>query len=584
MIDPYRMVAVNMLASIIVATTLCLYFLFFKKKTTNYIFILLLLSILPLVSILRKGTYESGDLSLNVYKLIAFYQSLQEGIIIPQWGGNLNATYGYPVFIYNYPLPYYLAAFFHFIGFSLIHSVKLVLATTYVASGFAMYFWMKEELGKSAGFISAIFYLYAPYHLIDMHFRSTLGEMTAFVFLPLILLSTKKVITSNSGNWHFVLVFSLAALILSHQAISLISFPLITGYGIFVWFSQKEITIKKALSFFYSLSLGMLLSAFYWLPVITESTFTHQTRLAHIDFPAFLHFFYSPWRLGLLFQGPMGELSYVIGYMHWIIIIGSVILLLRKKLRKKETLLLTFFLIIFLVVFILMQSFTKPLWYVIPFMKNFQFAYRLLTITTLSSAVIAGVVLMQVTKKSMIAIILIVTMGSTILNWGNRKAVSAITDAHLRNDMPLSSIKGEGLYPAMPYWTNSQQPFMSQIPKKHLEPLKGKADILELKRTSIFHEYIVHAKTDVQLKEHTLYYPGWHIEVNDKPHLITYEDKKHLSSMLFNVKKGRYKIEVFFTDTPLRRFSKLLSLLTFIYLLLFIIYSNFYRSLFHRRK
>ena len=58
---------------------------------------------------------------------------------MPSWAGNLNATYGYPLFIFNYTLPYYFISLFHFLGLSFINSLKVFLFSNMILSGIFMY-------------------------------------------------------------------------------------------------------------------------------------------------------------------------------------------------------------------------------------------------------------------------------------------------------------------------------------------------------------------------------------------------------------------------------------------------------------
>ena len=171
MIDPYRMVFVNVVASLAVSIIVYLYFKIIPKGKINYILLLFLISLLPLISIGRKGGYESGDLSIHSIFAISFYNSLRDGNFIPRWAGEMYFGYGYPLFIFIYPLPYYIVSLFHLLGFDFTSSVKLLLVFSYLVSGLFMYLWIKIILGKIPAFTASVFYLFAPYHLVDMHLR-----------------------------------------------------------------------------------------------------------------------------------------------------------------------------------------------------------------------------------------------------------------------------------------------------------------------------------------------------------------------------------------------------------------------------
>src|SRR3989304_3131587 len=134
-----------------------------QAKNLFAIFILLTISILPLLDLFHQGMFLSHDGQDHVARVANFYQSLSEGNLIPRWAANLNWGYGHPILMFLYPLPSYLASLFHFIGFSFVDSVKLVFGVAFVLSGLTMYLWVSEFLGKKAGFVSGVFYLFAPY-------------------------------------------------------------------------------------------------------------------------------------------------------------------------------------------------------------------------------------------------------------------------------------------------------------------------------------------------------------------------------------------------------------------------------------
>src|SRR5438067_733186 len=93
---PYHMVFVSVIALCVYLLFIIVYHFIFPQKKISYLFLLLGFSILPIISVFREGTYESGDLTLHVSRLMDFYKSLSEGVLIPRWASELNATFGYP--------------------------------------------------------------------------------------------------------------------------------------------------------------------------------------------------------------------------------------------------------------------------------------------------------------------------------------------------------------------------------------------------------------------------------------------------------------------------------------------------------
>lgn len=573
MYQPYKMVLINGIFVILVLLILFIYFKFFKKKNTNYLFILLIVSFLPVVSIFRAGTYESGDLSLHVMRTMSFYTIAFVENIFPRWTPEFNVGYGDPHFLFAYFLPYSLGSIFHFIGFSFLDSIKLLLSLSFILSGVTMYFWAKEELGEKAGFVSALFYLFAPYHLVDLHFRVTIAETLSFVFLPLLLLLTKKIIIKSTFITMTSFAVSYALLILTHQITSLIFSPILFTYGIFFWITRKKRNNKNLLNFFLSIILGLFLSAFYWIPIIVEAKYT-QTNFSQVSFTPFIELLYSPWRFGFLFQGHRGELSFLIGYTQLFIIIAAIYLLVRKKLDMQRKQLLFFFLPLFFLLIFMIVPQSKFIWDITPLLKNAQYSYRLLEFVALCTSITAGIVVAKWNNNYFIIIVCAFTVVSTILNWGNRGTIPSITDPYLQKEFLSKPDVGMYLEPSSPIWADLYKSNLRKKPDKHIEILSGKAEIQELPRTSINHTYIINVKSPTTIKENTLYFPGWTLFVNEKQQRIIYTDKKYPGIILFKLNPGLYNVELKFSDTPDRVIAKFISVITLIALMLFWFYKT----------
>ncbi|HSX40314.1 MAG TPA: 6-pyruvoyl-tetrahydropterin synthase-related protein [Candidatus Saccharimonadales bacterium] len=555
----YHMVLINLAATALFGIAVLTYRLVYPKRKFNYFIIFFLFSLLPLISIFRNGVYESGDFNYNIYKSMSLAATLADGSFPAAWARDLNATYGYPLFLFTYPLPYYIVVFVHSLGLSFIVSLKVFLALSFLASGALMFAWLKKQLGELSAFVGSIFYLFAPYHLIDLHYRVAIGEVLSFVFLPLNFLCVFQMTKTNKKRWYILESLALAALILSHQAISLAASPFIFFYFLLLWQSKRN--RKQLFIGLFSFVLGLCLSSFYWLPVLIESKFALQYFNATIVFPKFWEFFYSPWRYGFLFQGPLGQLSFVLGYTQWLIVFLSVYLFFKKKVNKQTKLLFLFSLISFFIIFFMMNTISKPLWYLFPILLNFQFSYRLLVLAVFFVSILGAIITKVYNNKPFLLIIVLLAVIPTVLNWGNRRVISTITDQTLQNNLPYSTSQGEGLWPAKPLWTNPKISWMSQIPQSHLEVLEGSANLKELKRKTTLHSYFVSTSTNVLLKENTWYFPGWKVFDNGKPVPVKFL-KAHPGIIAFSLSNGEHNISVVFDQTPDRTIGKFLSLLS----------------------
>lgn len=564
------MVLINIISSFILGLFIFVFKIKFHKKN-QLIWILLMISILPLISLLRQGTYESGDFNLHIYRAMSFYDSLRDGVIFPSWASDLNAKYGYPLFIFINPLPYYLISFFHFLGFSFIASMKIFLSILYILSGIAMYFLCKDFFKNNFfAFSAAIFYLFTPYHLIDLHFRVDIGENLFFAIFPLFFLFLKRFFDTNKKNYLFLSCTFFSYLIFAHQAIALLSLlMIITPFTIFYIFKKRENRFFLVLNAIFIFLIGSLISSPSWIPYIFYTKYTYLSKIFFtISYPDIFDLLLSPWRFGFLFQGHIGEISPLIGYTQILIILFCLLFLVKNKFKKNKQN-LVFFLIISFVLLFLMTPLSKFIWEFIPLIRNSIMTTRLLLILSFCVSILAGILFENFAKKwKLIILFLIVTIMYTILNWGHRRVMPEINDSVLRQNLPLSTFEGEGLnYIATPKWIKNNKLWFHYTPNNTLEILSGSSEIKEIRRTSIEREYIIFAnKGNTLLKENTTYFPGWEVKVNNEEKNIINNNDKYPGLILFKVNEGLSKITIKYEDLLWLKVLKIVSLIILLFI------------------
>jgi hypothetical protein len=534
--------------------------------------LLVVISILPLLDLLHPGLPITHDGQDHVARIANFYASLREGNIVPRWAGNLNWGYGHPILMFLYPMSSYIGALFHFLGFSFVASVKLVFAVAYIASGMTMYLWLKEEIGGSegkerlaevAGFIGALLYLFAPYRFVDLYVRGAIGEHMAFVFPPLVFYFLLKLSKKYSFWYTIGGSLSFAGLILSHNAISLMFLPIIGLYFLYLFFQVKH----KNLFAFRCLLIGILgfgLSAFFWMPAFMEGKYTLRDIVTSNDYASrfvqLKDFLYGPWS-----YGGTDVLSKQVGIIQWVgILLGMffVVKALITHKRNAKQRILVGSLLIFITSFIIMTEFAKPIWDHITLLQKFQFPWRFLSVTAFSSAVIGAIavdeLLLDTRGKRMIQVrafvVLFCMLGLLFLNenyW------------HPRTYLNKSEMYFAGIYSgttdtgeSSPIWSVR---FMEKRPTGRLEVVTGKAIVGEITRNSTTHSYYVIADTKTRFRENTVYFPGWHIYVDDKEVPIEFQDPQNRGLLTFNVNPGKHDIVVLFTETKLRLIADIIS-------------------------
>lgn len=278
-----------------------------------------------------------------------------------------------------------------------------------------------------------------------------------------------------------------------------------------------------------------------------------------------------PWKWGFLFQGPKGELSFMVGYVQWVVILLSILLFLKKAKEKvKERNLYLISIVSFFTLLLLTQSFSKPIWMNVPLLNGFQSSYRVLLLASFFVSIIAGILVKNITNKRFFIILCIITISTTILNWGNRKMLPFQTDSAILHEFPKNMSK-VGLGTTI--WVDSNKFNINQRTVPHIVVLNGNATIIETSRTSTKHEYLINVKSDIaSIKENTLYFPNWTVKVNGNLYPFNFINSSSRGIITFNLNQGSYKLEVAFGDTNVRKFSSLVSLSSLIALFILILF------------
>lgn len=589
MVEPYRMIVINSITLILLLIGAVFYRYVYPKKKLPSLLMVVLFSVLPVISILRKGVYESGDFNLHIYRAISFYNALIDGQVIPSWAAVLNAGYGYPVFMFDYILPNYFISLFHFLGFDFINSLKIFLIITYVLSGVFFFYWIKQHLkNELAAVTGSIFYLFTPYHLVDQHFRLSTGEISAFALFPLYMIMIQK-LTKKPTMFFIICTGLIQALLFSaHSGIMFFSTLITVPYILLRLTQKKSGKVAVILSFLISCGIGLLLTTFIWLPHTTYTRFTHLEGVGGtINLTPLKELLYSPWRYGFLFQGPKGELSFLIGYTQLFVVIFGIYLLLKRKVSSSIHKNLFFWISIFSFMVFLITPYSKFIWSTIPIASYAQFSYRLLLLVAFCTATIAAFITETINKKIFVYILIFITVAFTILNWGNRRTIPEIGDDALRMNLTKSTMEGEGFLEALPkWWDISKNYWPQQVVKNHLMTITGNAKIKDVFRNSVSHQYVVDAKTKTLFVENTSFFPGWEIYIDNKRTSINPSYKSFAGRMVFFVPKGLHFIDIRYHDLLYFAIAKKISIVGYMSIVVYLFYNVIikYRKKYEKKR
>lgn len=522
-------------------------------KNSAYLLVILI-GVIPLFDLLHSGLPLTHDGQDHVARIANFYQNLAEGVIVPRWAPFLNWGFGHPILMFLYPLPSYVASLFHFLGFSLIDSIKIVFGVGFIASGLAMYLWIQNFLGKNAGIVAATLYMFAPYRFIDLYVRGAIGEHVAFIFMPLIFYNM-YLLSKKISKWYLLGgSLSLAGLLLSHNAISLMFFPLIFLYAAYLSMKIKNKTLYILHNTYYII-LGMGLAAFFWVPAFFEGKYTLRDIVTAGEyanrFTDFTQFIYSPWSFG-----GSGAFSLQVGIVHWVVLLLSIPItyLLYKKENRLWILSLSTIILFVLSIFI-MTPLSKFIWESVTILQKFQFPWRFMSIAVFLVGLLGGLGMYVVPNKLKRLVVFCVIV---LVLFFNKDFWSA--NGYLEKPESFYT----GIYhgttdtgESAPIWSVR---FMLEEPSAFMETIDGDAEIKQVSRNSTNHVYKIDAQSRTRFRENTLYFPGWEVYVDGvRVEDVEFQDPANRGLITFYVEQGKHDVEVKFEDTKLRMFANAVS-------------------------
>jgi hypothetical protein len=563
-----------------------------KLKNRNFLitFLILIFAIPTVVGMIGPGFYSLHD-GMHVAWLYEMDRALRSGQIPPRWAPDLSFNFGYPLFNFVYPLPFYLGEFFYLFGFSLVGSIKAVFALSLILSGLSMFLFLRRNFSTFFSFFGAIIYLYTPYRAVDVYVRGAIGEALAFVFIPLVFWSFNKLIKDGGVRNLFLAAASFAFLVLSHNITFLMIVPFLIFYcAILIYLERKK--KKPALNFVFGFLLGSLFSSYFWLPALLEKKFMVADTVFNFKdhFPFIKQLIIPFWGYGGSIPGPNDGFSFQIGLVNILIILLAtacfIWLFVRRNLVKETLALFVWGFSSLLVVLFLMNIRSSFVWEKIPILAYFQFPWRFLTLTTFLTAFFAamlGKLFLFKGKKIVTVILLVLTLFLTFNYFRPEKILPERNDDYFMNiyfatktkDGYRNFISSEYLgnteeYLRLPIGTEKKPTFS---PDKKIEIKEG---VLNYKEESVVdYKGVFFSENPTEIFIHNYYFPGWIASVDGKELKIGVN--KPYGDMILYVPKGNHEFSVKFKETNLRILADLISVLS-LTLIVYLLSLNFLKK------
>lgn len=563
------------------------------------LFVLLALCAFALMPLTAPGYFSyAHDARHSVYFLRMFDEALRDGAWYPRWAADMTFGYGYPLWLILAPIPFFVGEAFHLIGFDFVSAVKIVDGLAVFCSALTMYLFAARVLGKRAGIVAAVAYVYVPYHLVDVYVRAAQAELVAFVFPPLVFWAFHTLLTTHHARDIPLAALAYAGLILSHISIAVIFTPIIGLYLVFLLVTSRPATddrrpshsskfqvsgftfhvsrFRFSLSSFLfplsSLVLALALSAIFWLPVLFEQRYLTSDPLIGGFFNYRKHFvnaqqLFSPfWGYGYAGEYGTDQFSLQLGLAP--VLLAFVAILGCARMRAPIRAHVVLFASIVVAMVFAMLPISAPLWEPFASVIAFvQFPWRLLIVTAFALAFLMGAAVHTFAAPSRVTmwtlVVLIIAMSYPYTQPQHTEAVFT-----LQTQMEFELKDGELLGDTV--WMTGERPKDSPLVEQYLsgEPLRKAIALdahahVETIRTG-GHSTVLRVDTSAPTRVlvYTRYFPGW----------TAYRDGQRLEIepygeqglILVHVPTGSHVVTLRFEDTPIRQIGAVISLLALV--------------------
>lgn len=512
---------------------------YFSMKKLKIILLLGCIQLLFLLPIIREPFYQSHDGPLHLARFAAYIAAIKDNAIPPRWAGNLNYAYGTPVLNFFAPLAGYMATILYFFGLNLATIFKIIISAAFLAAPISFYLWTNS-------FAGSLLYGLSPYIFLDVFVRGDVGEMLAFVFIPLIFASIDAIKLRNHQKILFGTI-SMTLLILSHNGMSLLFVPIVVVYGFLA------IPKRKFHSFMLLLTLALGLSAFFWIPALTDQKFINSQLFLPMyrnHFTLLTSLIIKPWGFGTDSNAP-GGMSPQIGILRFVLVLFAAAFAFRSKSKEK---IFFFWTVIFIMSIFLATSNSLFLWQWLPILQKLQFPWRFMALATFSAAALITSLLHSVHNRWIPVSLIILTLLTSLSMTKIERPIIA-TDRYAFTHEGTTALHGE----ATTIWTAGDP---STQPINPIQIIEGSGSISAYIRKNSWHTFTTQSDQNIKILDNTLYFPGWKASIDGQETSIEFQDANHRGLITFSVPAGNHTVRVSFKETGQRQFADMISLLS----------------------
>ncbi|NLC96540.1 MAG: YfhO family protein, partial [Erysipelotrichaceae bacterium] len=188
-----------------------------KNYLITFIICLIITSFFLFPYIINNKLPLEHDTLFHLSRIEGYANALKHYDFIPRIYPLKNDGFGYASPLFYCDIFLLFPSLMYNLGFSLTTSYKFLIFFSTLFSCYSMYLLVHTiTRNKYSAIISTIAYTFSNYHISDVYVRSSLGEILALIFFPLVLLGIYELFYTNKPKYIY-LIIGFSGLLLSHN-------------------------------------------------------------------------------------------------------------------------------------------------------------------------------------------------------------------------------------------------------------------------------------------------------------------------------------------------------------------------------
>ena len=553
-----------------------------KINKTALLFLIGLILTISLLWPLFYAPYFSMQDDNHIIRTFEMNKCFEDLQIPCRWVPDMGGEYGYPLFNFYAPLPYYVSELSYLLTHSFEFAAKSIFAIAFIGAYTFMFLLGRKLWGSEGGLLSGVFYSFAPYHALDSYVRGDVSELWALMFFPAIFWATLRLKEKPNLKRALVLGLFFAGLVLSHNLSAMIFAPPLGIFAAILFFRNRD--FKSAKTFVLGIFMGILLSAFYFLPALFEK------KLAHLETTIEGYFSYTEhfkgltklfidryWGYGSSVREIPGVVEdntfpYQIGVVHWVsALLAFLGVLAFWKRDRWRTVLVGFFVLVVLGSVFMINPKSVFIWNRIQPLTYLQFPWRFLELVIFFVSIICGAMATLFKKKylnwALVGVLLVLVVAFNFSYFKPQKFVY-MSDAQILSGKSWDTLIKRSIFDYLPIYAKAPP---AELATERYQLISGKANIANFQEGSNWMRFNSQSKVPVLFQWSQYYFPDWRVFVDGKEVPDNYGRLIHgpggmpiindLGLQTFAIPAGDHQVSAHFYNTPVRIAGNAMSVL-----------------------